>query len=150
MYFLDKGADQVLRFRVGANGFTGKENWLKQDLDLAKASDLAIDGNIYFAFEDGRVEKFLSGSKTEFSLATIDPPLANIRKIAVSKEKDFLYVLDPSNKRLVVFNKKGGFVSQYYAESLSDLKAFYVEEGTKKIYALNSASLYVFDAVHIK
>jgi hypothetical protein len=70
-------------------------------------------------------------------------------KLTISEDQDYIYIFEPTGKRLVVFNKNGNFVNQYTSNRFDNLRDFQVDEKNKKIYFLNSASVYSIEAVHL-
>ena len=86
----------------------------------------------------------LSGYSTAFELAAVNPTITAPTKIRLSENSDsgFIYLLEPSQKRIVVFDKQGGFILQYKIPSLTNIKDFAVLESEKKILLLNDASIY--------
>ena len=86
--------------------------------------------------------EFLKGKKTNFALKLVDPPLTQIKKIWTDENSDYLYVLDPSAKRLIVFHKKDGLLKvQYVSPAFADLKDFSIDEKSKLAYLLDGASI---------
>jgi len=83
-------------------------------------------------------------------LDEIDPPFTAAKKIYVSPDLEYIYILEPANKRLAIFDKTGKFLSQYQFVNLDDLKDFTIDEKTKKIYLLNGTKVYAVDATHFK
>ncbi|MCK5320727.1 hypothetical protein KAJ61_05065, partial [Candidatus Parcubacteria bacterium] len=79
----------------------------------------------------------------------VAPSLANPIKIQASQENDYLYVLDPSENRLIVYDKNGQFIMQYMEKDFSSLKDFALDEINKKIYLLNDNSVYQVDLSHL-
>lgn len=149
-YVLDKGGNQIWRYRQTYNGFSSPGEWLKTEADFSKVVDMYIDGRIYLAQNNGTVLKYFSGAKDEFKLSKVSPPLDLITRIQASQDLDFLYVLDPKNKRLLVFKKTtGSFLKQYLFSEFSDLKDFFVSTDDKTIYILNKSSFYKIPSQHL-
>ena len=80
----------------------------------------------------------------------VEPPLTQPAKITVSPEQNYFYVLEPLNKRLVVFDKTGKFINQYTGDKFDNLKDFQIDEKNKKIYLLNGAIVYSVDLLNTK
>ncbi|NUM25197.1 MAG: hypothetical protein HUU49_01065 [Candidatus Buchananbacteria bacterium] len=149
IYLLDEATNQIYRYTKTGNSFGGVQNWLRQEVDLSGAASLTIDGAIYVIKKTGEILKFENGQAVEFKIKTIDPPLQSPTKIRTSEATKYLYVLDPATKRLVVLDKEGNLINQYYSEQFNDLKDFVVLEKTKQIYVLNGTSIIGFGADHL-
>ena len=83
------------------------------------------------------------GAVDDFNQDIIEPPLESAKKIFVSKENDFIYVLDSKNSRIVLFDKDGRFLEQYKAKNLGSIKDFIVDETNKTIYILSDNKVYL-------
>ncbi|MFQ5578626.1 MAG: hypothetical protein ACE5G8_16740, partial [Anaerolineae bacterium] len=96
-YVLDSQANQIYRYLPTLNGYDNPpENYFAPDagVTLAGAVDMAIDGAIYVLFQDGRIEKYLSGRPTAFQLTGLDTPLKNPTAIFTAPDElvQYLYV----------------------------------------------------------
>jgi len=138
-------------FRFAAN-YQSKTAWLKEDLNISAVIDFAIDGYVYLLKQNGEVTRLLSGYTNAFRLKDVTPPLSMATKIRLSgdSESGFIYIMEPSQKRIVVFDKKGTFILQYKINLAENVTSFTVLEKEKKIVLLAGASLYEFDAVNLK
>jgi len=103
-----------------------------------------IDGHIYVQNNDGSVIKLLRGEVEDFKFEKVEPELKAPTKISGSIEEGYIYVLEPENKRLVVFDKKGQFVAQYQSPVFDALVDFSVDVENKNVYVLNSNKLFTF------
>ena len=148
LYLLSAAQNELYRY---SRDYQIKEGWIKEDIDIKNSVSLAIDGYIYILKSSGEVLKFLSGYSQEFELAAVNPPFASAAKIKVSdEERGFIYILEPANKRLVVFNKEGKFIVQYKMENLNNLRDFIVLEEDKKILFLDGSAVYEAEAQHFE
>jgi len=150
LYLLDSQNNQIYRLSKQGNDFSLRDNWLLEKTDLSQAVDLSIDGQVYVLNKNGQVFKFLKGKREDFELEAIEPEFINASGIYASSELEFLYVLEPEQKRLAVFDKTGNFILQYQSDKFNNLKDFAVDEKSKKIYFLNANSIYEIDAVHFE
>lgn len=151
VYLLNSAEGQIYRFNKNTTGFGGEIKWLENNVDFSDASSMSIDGNIYVLSANGTVIKLLKGREEEFKLDTIDPMFEKAEKIIVSPEKDFIYIFEPAQNRLAVFNKiTGDFIMQYRSDQFTNLKDFTIDEKNKKIYFLNDNVVYEIEAAHLK
>lgn len=149
IYLLDSSEGQIYRLNKNAAGFVSDTKWLNNNIDFSAVSGMSIDGNIYVLKTNGTVIKLSKGNEEEFKLDAIDPVLTEAKKITVSPEKDFIYILEPAQNRLAIFNKTtGSFLMQYNSENFTNLKDFAIDEKNKKIYFLNGSSVYEAEAKH--
>lgn len=150
LYLLDKQKNQIYRFNKRGSGFTAGAEWMKEKADFSNAVSMSIDGRIYVLLSDGRLLKYLRGKKEDFTLDAVEPAIEQAAKVVVSKKLEYIYILEPSKQRLIVFNKNGDFLMQYQSDKFTDLKDFAVDESAKKIYFLNGSSVYEIKATHFE
>ncbi|MDA3840683.1 MAG: hypothetical protein PF572_06395 [Patescibacteria group bacterium] len=148
-YVLDNKASQIYRYEKGDTGFLNFSQWLNTETDLTKAISLDIDGNIFTLDNDGTIRKFLKGDEENFVQDLVEPPIESANKIIVSKDNNFIYVLESSKSRIVIYEKDGRFVEQLLSKNLENISDFIVDENNKisyivsdnKIYSINLSNL---------
>jgi len=151
LYIVDGEGDQVWRYRPGKNGYEGDpEAYFASGnpVDLAGVQAIAIDGNIWLLFTDGRLLKFFAGEQRPFDFQGMPGPLAAPTALAVLQEGDQLYILDAGNGRIIEVTKEGQFLRQFRARDddfLRQAKDMYLDEAARKFYILTSDQLYVAD-----
>ena len=150
LYLLNSRENQIYRFNKRASGFTEAVPWMKEAADFSNAVDMFIDGHIYVLRSDGQLLKYLRGQKQDFALDAVEPAIEQATKVFISGELKYIYILEPSKQRLIIFDKTGGFLMQYQTDQLTDLKDFAVDEQAKKIYLLNGSSVYEIKATHFE
>ena len=150
LYLLNNKNNQIYRYNKSGSSFTGAYAWIQENINLENAVDLSIDGHIYVLINNGEVLKLLRGNKIDFSLEGIDPSLKNPIKIYVSKELKYIYILEKTNNRLIIYDKTGQFLLQYKSDKFNDMKDFTVDEANKTIYLLNNTSIYSIKGIHFE
>lgn len=141
LYTLEPPLNQIFRHEPTPGGDEGAA-WITDGTDVRNAVTLAIDGSLYSGTPDGQVIRLLKGKKTDFILAPIDPSLTSLKKIWTDENSDYLYALDPAQKRLLVFVKKTGTLkAQYTSPKFTDLKDFSINERAKTAYLLDGTNV---------
>lgn len=145
IYLLDIGQNQIWRARQAAEEqkFLPAEAWLKtreEAPSLAEAVDMAVDGNIYILFPQ-RLEKYFNGQKQNFSLSPVSPELKKSQRITTAPDYQFLYLLEPENQRILIYNKSGKFQKQLKSAQFRDGSDLYVDEKNKLLYILSGQEL---------
>ena len=144
LYVLDTKNNQIFRHDPIATGYSTGQSWLDEELDLTNATSMIIDGSIWVLKADGQVWQLAQGSKGEFSLASIEPVFSNPTAIYTEAGFDNIYILDPANNRLVVFDKSGLLINQYRSDDFDGLKSFTLSDDEKTVYLLNKTKLLSF------
>jgi len=150
LYLLDKQNNQIYRYNKSETGFSDASNWLNENVDFSYAIDMFIDGSIYVLFNDGQLTEYFMGIKQKFELQldSVAPIIEHPTKVMVSIEQKYIYILEPSQQRLIIFDKKGQFLYQYQFEQFTNLLDFAVDEVNKVVYFLNNTSLYQVEGKH--
>ncbi len=156
VYVLNPGGGgtepQILRFSQTDDGFGTATGWIRaRTTDLSDAFSLAVDGTVFVLKQNGTVVRFTSGSEVAWNQGMVDPPLSAPTDLWTEFESAFVYVLEPSTQRLVVYEKESGtFVTQYRSDAFVGLTDFIVDEANKTIYLLAGSVVYRVDASHVK
>ncbi len=138
VYLLARAANEL--FVYPAN-LTTRSTWLKEEANLNNAIDLYIDGNIYFLNRDGQILKYRVGQNENYNSKPLDPPTNSAHKILGDDKQ--LYILDGTNKRIVIIAKDDGhLMGQYYFESLNNIDDFALDMEARLIYILAHDKLY--------
>jgi hypothetical protein len=146
-YLLDSSLNQILRYEPNYGGLPEDYFSASEGVDLAGVVDMAIDGQIYILYADGRILKFLGGQQAPFEITGLYEPLRNPAALFTSEETGFIYVADAGNERIVQLTKEGNFVRQLKAiegnEALNELKGLFAIEKFNLLYFISGNKLYV-------
>ncbi len=145
-YLADSASGQIYRFSINGAKLANANKWLNNKEDMSAMASMGINGDIYLLKNNGELFKYGKGEKQEFSISEIEPSLNQASKLIISENQNYFYILDPSGKRLVVFDKNGNFINQYASDKFDNLKDFQIDEKNKKIYFLNGSSVYMINA----
>lgn len=140
IYILNSKINQILKYLPIKTGFGKESLWLKEKIDLKDINSFAIDGSIYL-LKNNEVLKFYLGKKVGFALEKIHPQFEKLEKISTNSNFKNIYLLEPKNKRILIFNKNGGLVKQIISEDFIDLKDFVVNENETKIWLLEGTKI---------
>jgi len=146
------GADgQLYRSARTGDAFPSPSAWITaKTTTLADARAFTIDGTVYILKKNGQIPRFNNGSEAQWDIGIVDPPITNATDIWTDAESQYLYVLEPDTKRVIVFHKEtGAFVVQYRSESFSSLTDIIVDESAYAIYLLSGSKIYSIAPSHI-
>ncbi len=148
LYTLDPNAQQIMKYEPQGNSYPAAPTpYLAQALpDLAQATDMAIDGNVYVALSDGRLLKFAEGKPEPFEIRNLGEPLQNPTIVAVDQNvpDSSVYVFDAARKRIAQFRPDGLFVRQFRADggTFDDVQDILVDEQNNRLYVISQGVLY--------
>ncbi|MBU2542526.1 hypothetical protein KJ785_03130 [Patescibacteria group bacterium] len=145
LYSLDPSNNQIYRHSQTQTGYDKGVVWLKDNLvDIKDSVSLAVDGDLFVLKQNGEIVKLTGGQKEDFTITGLNPALGNPTKIWTYNGLDNIYVLEPTNRRVVVLDKQGKMLNQYTAITWQNPTDMVVEEENKIIYVLDSNKVYKF------
>ena len=133
--------DSILKYNDIATTEAKPANWSKDIPAIAQS--LTVDGNLYVLSNDGRISIYFKGAKqSEYDL-NVTP--STDARIFTSKDLPFIYLLDKTGKKVMVFDKTNGNLQTSYSlstvGSVSDIsigsdQAIYILSSDNKIWQI--------------
>lgn len=143
IYLLDKNSSQIWKYLAIEGGFSKAFEYFKEPTDLSEVLDFAIDSNIFLLFQKGRLQKYLAGKRTEFTLSGLYPDLTRVSKIVTAAELTKLYLID--NSTILVFDKNGVYEKRWIIENIASIESLQVDEKAKQGLILSGGKTYEFN-----
>lgn len=144
LYTLHPDENLILRHSP-APSYSQSSSWLNTELDLSRAVDMVVTGEIWLLNSDASLWRLYLNEQTDFQLASIDPPLNSANKLLVSSDE--LYVFSFNDRRLAVYNRPDGkFLAQYQLPDLgTNILDIAFDFDQQKIYLLTTTRLYLIN-----
>jgi len=146
LYFLDKNSCQIIKYPyLGQFSWGAPEIWMQNEarnLTCSGAKLMAIDGFIWILNKDNSISKYYAGRLQETIKLDIFPEPKDFSKIFTSATLPYLYLLEPIQKRILIFTKSGQIVKQFQSEKFDNLMDFSVSNDGKIIWLLNGLRVY--------
>jgi len=143
LYTLDQQNGQIYKHENIKTGFASGKDWLKDlSVNIKNAVSLTTDGDMFVGENNGQIEKITAGTKQTFSVSGLDPELKSVNKIWSYTDKQYLYILDSENKRLVILQKDGTLYSQITAAVWKHPTGLIIDESNKRAFVLDSNKLW--------
>ena len=143
LYVLDPQNNQIFKYPERGESFANGSAWLNETVDLSQANSLAIDGSIYIINNNGAITKFLKGEKDAFNYHEPHPIIGSDATIKTFKDSNYLYIIDPQYKRIIILDKDGQIKDQYTSIKFDNLNDLAIDPEEKAIYLLNNNHLYL-------
>ena len=144
LYILDTANNAIYKHSPTQTGYDRGASWLKQEIDLNNSVSLAVDGDLYLLKTTGEITKLTAGEKQDFVLGNINPKLDKPILLRTGSSMNNIYILEPTNKRVVVIDKTGKLIAQYTANEWKAPSGMIVDEIGKKIFVLDENRVYKF------
>ena len=144
LYLLDIKNGKIIKYPYLGNFSWGAPlSWYSNQ----KARDfrsLAVDGSVWILTKDNSIERYYAGTLQETLDLQIFPEAKYFSKLFTSAELPYLYLLEPSQKRIIVLDRQGQIVKQFQSPKFDGILDFAISQDGKTIYLLNGLKLYRF------
>ena len=144
LYTLDTQSGQIYKHENIKTGYATGREWLKDlSIDVKNGVSLTTDGDMFIGLNNGQVEKITAGNKQPFAISGLDPELKTANQIWTYTDKQYIYILDSDNKRLVVLQKDGTLFNQITTSGVwKHPTGMVIDEPTKRAFILDDNKLY--------
>lgn len=151
IYLLDAAKHQIYKYLVSDSGYTPNSTpYFPANAQpvWANAMDMAIDGDVWVLDAKGVLWRYRVGTSLAFELSGLSTPLKNPTALFTRPEVDALYIADPSNGRIVEFDKNGRFVRQFKpsadkSDALKNVRDMAIHVNKRKLYFISDAAVYL-------
>lgn len=143
VYLLDQNSNQIYRYPRADGGFGQKIAWLKDNITIKDAKNIAINENIFILNGNNEIIRLAQGKKQDYTIETTATPIAP-DKIYTEQNFSNLYILDKTNSRIIKLDMDGHIVNQYYNEQIKNTKDFSVSEENNLIYISDASGIKSF------
>lgn len=152
VYILDSERNQIWRYSPQRDTFDAAVGY-NQNAELNKGVSLAIDSSVYVLNSDATITQLYQGQKQNYPLRKAPmTPVTEPTKIYTTEALNYLFILEPSKQRVIVFKKdakNGGaqYQMQYVFEKTGVLRDLVVFENRlyvmddKRVYFVNLSGL---------
>ncbi len=143
LYALDNQNNKIFKYPESGTSFSNGVNWLSAEMDLSQAYSFAIDGDAYLTFQNGEIKKLRKGKEEKFDYHKPHPVIGQKSIIKTFRDSKLLYLIDPDNQRVIIFDKEGNIKDQYTSLKFNNLVDLAIDPAEKAIYLLNGNHLYL-------
>jgi hypothetical protein len=142
LYLLVPEHRQVLGYSKTLAGYQDGAPWVKDErVPVDRAIALGVDGYLYLLLQDGKIVKLLKGAPVEFAQSELSTPLRNPTRLLINETLKHLYVLDPPEKRVVVYDTTGTLTRQYVFPQAHDLRDLAIGGKEETLFLLDETTV---------
>lgn len=140
LYFLNSDKNEILKYPYAGNlKWKAPENAITPE---SKTKSITIDGFIWTLNEKNEIEGYYKGEQKKKIILNIYPAPKNFTRIMTKIELPYIYISEPINNRIIVIDKDGNLIKQFYSEDFSNIKDFAVSPNGNTIWLLNATDVY--------
>lgn len=153
-YILSPTENQIWKYERRSANYSGATAYNTENIEIADVVSFTIDGSIYLMSASGEIKKLFRGQTADYDFRELPsiPFSGPNLKIYTSAELDYLYLLDPDNKRVLVFTKGERFAT-YRRQvmfsndtgDLEDVRDFYIDENGQKVTLVTEDKIFEFN-----
>jgi len=140
LYSLNRVTGSIMRHDIANTEVRQGTPWLSQDIALAGATSLAIDGSVYVADAQGMIRKFTRGKEDAFTLPTLEPPLRAPSRLTANGTH--VIVIEPTERRIIVLDQSGALIQQVISPAFDRLIDAVYDAASRNFYVLNGTRIY--------
>ncbi|RJR15740.1 hypothetical protein C4579_01525 [Candidatus Microgenomates bacterium] len=146
VYLLDPGKSWIWKYYQTDGSYGSRQDYLLFDtlVNISSAQEMAIDGYVWVADQE-RILRFSQGGEDVWRITGLEMPLGKDLDIYSDEYTAHLYILDRTNKRVIVLDKDGTYLAQYHWEAPDEITDFVVSEVINKILLLSRGTIYGID-----
>jgi len=138
LYLLSTEKKMIYGFSKTLAGYDGGSAWLTDTkVPTERAVSMGVDGYIYLLLDDGTIVKMLKGKQVEFKQQMPTDPIANPTRMVIYDGLKHIYILDPAQKRVIVYDTVGNLVDQYIFPDAKDLRDIAIGGKEEILYVLD-------------
>lgn len=143
-YIFNPAERTIFKLSPADEGFEDATRWLRSGLgtEFENIASMAIDGEIWLSTKDGQILRFAAGRQQDFEVSGLSEPFTGAIMLFTQEDLDQLYVLDPSNHRIVILNKDGQYLNQIVSGSLASASTLLVDQERKRALAISGSTVF--------
>lgn len=142
LYFLDQKSGEIIKYDY-SSGDDSSQLWLYSKTKKSTDSkSIAIDGSVWVLNKDNSINRYHGGWFQEEISINVFPEAKELSKLIIVPGLPYLYILEPSQKRIIILDKNGKIFQQFQSEKFDMLLDFSVSQNGKTIWFLNGQKIY--------
>ncbi|MFA7286490.1 MAG: hypothetical protein WC052_02410 [Patescibacteria group bacterium] len=143
LYAVVPSEKQIYRFTNSSSGFGSPAPWLSgtAPAEVANASGIVVDGSVYVLSRSGSIIRFSAGARdTWIANAPVDAS-GDFKKLIGRAQSPYLYALDASQHRIVIWEKSSGKLLHQYALADREIRDFSISNDGRTLYLLSDSTI---------
>lgn len=147
VYLLDKTTGEIIKYQRSTN----KESlWLSTNTKKAiDGRSMTIDGSVWILRENNTLSRYYNGQYQGDIMIDIFPKPKSLSKIITNADIPYLYILEPSQNRIIILDKTGRIIKQFQSDKFNNLKDMVITGDGKTLYILNGQSIHKIEIAEL-
>ncbi len=144
LYILNSQQGTIAKYEDPLNNASAPLAWMSeasQEKPMG-AKSITIDGNIWVLTQDNTLQRYFGGLWQDDVRPLVFPLLKNAIMAKAFPGLPYLYILDPSESRVILLSKSGDLVKQYHIRIQDPLLDFTVSKNGNTLYLLAGSRVF--------
>ncbi|MFA5047745.1 MAG: hypothetical protein WC516_01750 [Patescibacteria group bacterium] len=142
LYTLPQSGNQIYKYSLVKDKFGVGSPTFKAAQGIKDLIAMGVGGGIFTINKTGSIKQFIQSKAQNITFQSVDPNLVQTKQISSFDSSNLIFIFDPANSRVVVYDKKGILKKQYSSPIISQANSMVVMEKEKKIYFLAGNKIY--------
>ncbi|MFH1894382.1 MAG: hypothetical protein ABH813_00535 [Patescibacteria group bacterium] len=145
IYFLDAGTGEIAKYAaLASEEKNNPQKWFfsQNAQKPIGGKSIAVDGSIWILDKNNNFLRYYAGYLQQRIRPTVFPEPKSLSKIIIPFASPYIFVLEPAQKRVIIFDKQGKVVKQFESEKFDNLLDFAVSQNGKTAWLLNAQKVY--------
>jgi len=142
IYSLDSATGKIYKRMKNSSGYSARTEYITDGSTADGAVSIAIDSSLYAMKANGEVIKYLGGKKQEYNTTGIPITVSKANIVFADEDTKGLYELEGANSRILRFDEKGLFLSQYVSDNYKNATGQLVDDTNRTIYVVSGGKIY--------
>lgn len=144
-YILQKDKNQIIKYSLVKNKLSTPSLLIKNNYNLANTSAITATESGVLSFDNsGQIKYFKKGIPEAITFTAVDPIVKSPVQL-YGDSAGYIYLLDQTNKKVIIYDKKGELKVQITSTQFNSLDGMAVSEKDKKIYLLSGSKIFAIN-----
>ncbi|MDO8474465.1 MAG: hypothetical protein Q7S62_02910 [bacterium] len=147
LYILNSQQGTIAKYEDPLNNSRAPLAWMSEEsLKFPTgAKSMAIDGDIWILAQDNTLQRYFGGFWQEDIQPLVFPLFKGATMVKTFSGLPYLYILDPSESRVILLTKSGELVGQYRIDVQEPLLDFTVSKNGNTLYLLAGSRVFAIE-----
>lgn len=147
VYVVNPVRRNIFRYTSGSDGFSDPIGWFRpgQQFNYENLYSISIDGDIWVGRTNGELQRLTMGEVTDFAVRGLPEPFTSSIMVFTKDGFEYVYILEPASRRLVILQKTGEFIRQIQSASLAAATGLVVNEAQGQALVISGSLIFQVD-----
>lgn len=144
LYVFNPSRNNLYRLGGDGQGYADSRVWLRSSrgIEFDDITSMTIDGDIWLGDRRGKIFRLRTGQPQDFAVSGLESDFSSDLYLYTRDDLEYLYVLEPDVRRVVLLTKEGAFVREIISASLASATALVVSDSGDRALIASGSLIY--------